>query len=157
ALNRRQRLPVLLLSDAALDEALPHDAATVRAGIVHRRAFCRTDKFADLLEAIRCQPSLPAATLHGEAVRDFFIGSAELMATLVTVNPKFHSFRHSSDQFRIEDQKPRIGRAVIIQRTVQNGGSTTANQPATVQYQLPSRDNAAANVSCVLFDRRRAI
>src|SRR5262245_37655369 len=81
------------LFDGAVGIALAHQLAAVGAGKVHAVALGRRDEPTDLFEALGCQPALPTPALHGKAVGRFLVGSAELMSTLVGVDPQLYRCR----------------------------------------------------------------
>src|SRR5215216_2051150 len=89
------------LTDAGVGIALAHRLAPVRALEMHAVALGGSDELADLFEAFGRQPALAPAPLHGETVGGLLVGSAELMAALVGVNPHLHRGRDPRQQLGI--------------------------------------------------------
>lgn len=132
---------------------LAHVIAAVRARKVHAVAFGWRDELADFLDTLRRQPAFTAATLHGKAIRRLFVGSAKLMSALVRVNPHFDGYRNLGHQPRVENQKPGVCSAKIIELAIQHRGPLAARQLTPVKYQLSGRHEPriAAYVSDVFF------
>src|SRR5581483_714074 len=129
------------LFDVRIDIALAHDLAAVRAREVHGVALGRGDEAADLLQTVGREPSLAAAALHGKAIRRLLVGTAELVAALVRVDPHLDRRRDLVEQLGVEDQEARIGGAVVIEVVVEDRGPLPAQQPLPVEPQIARGDD----------------
>ena len=136
--------------------ALAHDLAAVRAREMHAVALGRADELADLVEAVRRQPALTAATLDGEAIGRFLVGAAKLVAAFVREDPLLHDRRHLGDQARIENEKTRISGAVVIELAVEHGRTLATGHLAAVQPQFSGLDDLGVTTDMGgVFLRRR--
>ena len=104
---------------------------------MHCIAPCGSDEAADLLESACCQPTFAATPLDGKTISGFLIWTAELMAALMSKDPKLHWGRKLAKEARIEDEEAGVGGAVIVQLTVHYGRPTTAAQSPLIQRELP--------------------
>src|SRR4030095_11803336 len=125
-----------ILAHGRVSVALAHILATVRACKVHAVAFGRCDEPADLFQTIGREPPFPAPTLHRETIRRLLVGTAELVAALVCMDPELHRGRHPAQQSWVENEEAGIGGAVIVELMVEHGRALAANDPAVIELEL---------------------
>jgi len=96
----------------------------------------------------------PTASLDGKAVRRLLVGTAELMAAFVCVDPQLHvRGLELGQQLGVEDEEAGIGRAVVVELIVHHRRPLAAHRPAAIQLQLAPGDDmgVAADVADVFL------